>query len=204
MHLLYAQEARPYSLLTVLTLLSSAVFLRAMRLKTNLQWGIYTAITVVSVYTHFYALLVLIAHGIYLLIIEKLRLSKTIFYYAIAFAVTLIAGSLWYLTIIYCRPLYANASLLQPEPRISLISLMTRWIGNSSRIFFDVNIDAMSSFKKMLPVIPVIVFLLLLVAYSIYFLCRHTSQPIYAFILALIIFTSVPLMMGDLILGGLF
>ncbi|TAE93039.1 MAG: hypothetical protein EAZ79_28425 [Oscillatoriales cyanobacterium] len=169
-HLLYAQEARPYSLLTVLTLLSSAVFLRAMRLKTNLQWGIYTAITVVSVYTHFYALLVLIAHGIYLLIIEKLRLSKTIFYYAIAFAVTLIAGSLWYLTIIYCRPLYANASLLQPEPRISLISLMTRWIGNSSRIFFDVN--------------------------------RHTSQPIYAFILALIIFTSVPLMMGDLILGG--
>lgn len=201
-HVLYAQEARPYSLLTVLTLLSSAVLLRAMRLKTNLQWGIYTAITVVSIYTHLYGLLVLIAHGIYLLIIEKVRLSKTTFSYAIAFAVTLIAGLIWYLTIIYCRPLHANPSLLQPEPKIALTSLMARWIGNSSRIFFDINIDAMSSFKKMLPAIPVILFLLLLVAYSIYFVCRHTSQPIYAFILALIIFTSVPLMMGDLILGG--
>jgi uncharacterized membrane protein len=60
----------------------------------------------------------------------------------------------------------------------------------------------MSSFKKTLPLIPVIVLVLILLAYSIYFICCHTSKPVYGFIFTWIVFTSLPLMLGDLILGG--
>jgi uncharacterized membrane protein len=42
-HVVYAQEAREYSLWIVMILLSSAAFLRAIRLQTRLSWGIYAA-----------------------------------------------------------------------------------------------------------------------------------------------------------------
>jgi uncharacterized membrane protein len=202
LHVLYAQEARPYCFWTVLTLLSSAVLLRAMRLQTKLLWGIYTAITVVGIYTHLYTVLVLIAHGIYVFAMEKVRVTKTVIYYILALFVTFIAGLLWYLTIKYWQPPSLPVSVVRPASRIPLMPLIKRWIGNIIRIIFDVNLDAMSSFKKTLPLIPVMVFVLILLAYSIYFVCRHTSKPIYGFILALIVFTSLPLMLGDLILGG--
>jgi uncharacterized membrane protein len=205
MHVLYAQEARPYCFWTVLTLLSSAVLLRAMRLQTKLLWGIYTAITVVGIYTHLYTVLVLIAHGIYVFAMEKVRVTKTVISYILAFFVAFIAGWLpWYLTLKYWQPPTSSSplSVMRSASRIPLMPLITRWVGNISRIIFDVNIDAMSSFKKTLPLIPVIVFVLILLAYSIYFVCRHTSKPVYGFILTLIVFTSLPLMLGDLILGG--
>ncbi|MEG4535530.1 glycosyltransferase family 39 protein [Microcoleus sp. D2_18a_D3] len=204
MHVLYAQEARPYCFWTVLTLLSSAVLLRAMRLQTKLLWGIYTAITVVGIYTHLYTVLVLIAHGIYVFAMEKVRVTKTVIYYILAFFVSFISGLLWYLTLKYWQPPSSSSALsvMRPESRMPLMPIIKRWIGNISRIVFDVNLDAVSSFKKTLPLIPVIVFVLILLAYSIYFVCRHTSKPVYGFILTLIVFTSLPLMLGDLILGG--
>lgn len=202
MHVLYAQEARPYCLWTVLTLLSSAVLLRAIRLQTKLLWGIYTAISVVGIYTHLYTGLVLIAHGIYVFAREKVRVTKTVISYILAFVVTFIAGLLWYLTLRYWQPPSLPVSEMTAVSRISLMPLFKRWIGNVSRIIFDVNLDALSSFKKTLPLIPVIVFVLILLAYSIYFVCRHISQPVYGFILTLIVFTSLPLMVADLILGG--
>jgi uncharacterized membrane protein len=149
-----------------------------------------------------YAVLVLIAHGIYVFAMEKLRVTKNVIYYILAFFVTFIAGLLWYLTLRYWQPPSLPVSAMVPASRIGLMPLITRWLGNFSRIIFDVNLDAMSSLKKTLPLLPVIVFVLILLAYSIYFVCRHTSKPVYGFILTLIVFTSLPLMLGDLILGG--
>ena len=64
-HVLYAQEARPYSLWTVTILLSSWVLLRALRLKTQVSWGIYAVTLALGFYTHLYSLFVSIGHGIY-------------------------------------------------------------------------------------------------------------------------------------------
>jgi uncharacterized membrane protein len=126
MHVLYAQEARPYCFWTVLTLLSSAVLLRAMRLQTKLLWGIYTAITVVGIYTHLYTVLVLIAHGIYVFAMEKVRVTKTVISYILAFFVTFIAGLLWYLTLRYWQPPSLPISAMRPASRIALMPLIKR------------------------------------------------------------------------------
>jgi uncharacterized membrane protein len=50
--IVYAQEARPYSLFVMLILLSSAVLLGGMRLKTNSSWAIYAVTLVVGFYSH--------------------------------------------------------------------------------------------------------------------------------------------------------
>lgn len=50
-HILYAQEAREYSLWIVTILLSCAALLRAIRLKTKLSWVIYAVTLVLGLYT---------------------------------------------------------------------------------------------------------------------------------------------------------
>ncbi|MFO5494734.1 MAG: glycosyltransferase family 39 protein, partial [Cuspidothrix sp.] len=61
-HVLFAQDARMYSLWTVTTLLSSASLLRAMRIKTRTGWAIYTVTLVLGLYTHLLTLLTAIGH----------------------------------------------------------------------------------------------------------------------------------------------
>ncbi|MEW5857607.1 MAG: glycosyltransferase family 39 protein, partial [Cyanobacteriota bacterium] len=87
---LYAQEARPYSLWIVAILLSSTALLRAMRLgnrdtKTLIStWGMYAATLTLGIYTQLFFALVAIGHGIYVLAIEKFRFTKTVSGYLLA------------------------------------------------------------------------------------------------------------------------
>lgn len=74
-HMLYAQEARPYSLLSVLVLLSSTLLLRAMRSKTALPWVSYGLSLVAGLYTQLLFSLVALAHGLYALIMQGWRKS---------------------------------------------------------------------------------------------------------------------------------
>jgi uncharacterized membrane protein len=62
----FAQEAREYSLLMVAILLSSAALLRAMRVKTKASWIVYAATVAFGLYSLPFILLTAIAHGVYL------------------------------------------------------------------------------------------------------------------------------------------
>ena len=59
-HLLYAQEARPYSLWILITILSSAVLLRTLRVQTRVSWSFYAATVSLGLYTHLFFALVAI------------------------------------------------------------------------------------------------------------------------------------------------
>ena len=73
--IVYAQEARPYSLFIMLILLSSAVLLRGMRLKTNNSWAIYAIRLVVGFYSYLLLGIVAIAQEIYVVILERFRFN---------------------------------------------------------------------------------------------------------------------------------
>lgn len=83
-HVLYAQEARPYALWTVAILLSDASLLQAIRLQTKRSWGIYAATVILGLYSYLFSALVFIGHGIYVVVIERKRSSKTLIAYVIA------------------------------------------------------------------------------------------------------------------------
>lgn len=74
----YAQEARQYSLWSVIILLSSTTLLRAIRLKTQRSWALYAASIILALYTHLLSLLWVIAQGIYVLAVERFRLTETL------------------------------------------------------------------------------------------------------------------------------
>ncbi len=68
LYLWYSQEARMYTLVTFLCLLSSYLLLRALEEKVGLLWGGYILVNVLAVYSHFYAFFVLAFHLLFLLV----------------------------------------------------------------------------------------------------------------------------------------
>ncbi|MFN2225509.1 MAG: glycosyltransferase family 39 protein, partial [Anaerolineae bacterium] len=72
LHVWYAQEARMYTLLTFLGVLSSYLLLLAMRAPDRRRqaawWAAYALIGIAAVYTHYFAFFVLAFQAIYLLI----------------------------------------------------------------------------------------------------------------------------------------
>lgn len=90
----YSQETRMYSLVTLLCLLASYFFLKAIEDKKNKFWILYIIFLTLSLYTHYYALTMSLFHGLFLLFFwEK---EKKIFYkWGIAQFITVILFTFW-------------------------------------------------------------------------------------------------------------
>lgn len=189
-HLVYAQEAREYSLWTATTLLSSAALLRAMRLKRKLIWGIYAATLVLGVYTYLFSIFVAIGHGIYVIVIERFRLSKTATAYFIALIVMGLSLVPW-LGVVIANPNAISKTTSWVAESTSRWSLIKTWFHNIRTLFLDLGIG-----PYLTP------FILILVGYSIYFICRNTYKYTWLFIVALSGVNALVLIVPDLFSGG--
>lgn len=200
LHVLYAQEVRPYGAWTVTILLSSAALLWAMRLKTKLHWGTYAATLTLGLYTFTLSGLFAIGHGVYVAIVERFRLSKTVISYLLASLAGIMFFSPWLILTIIGFSIGSSEMSDWRQREIPLFSLINSWVLNLSLIFIDVTRDRsqISTLEKYL-LIPL---LLVMVGYSIYFLCRNTPQRVWLFILTLIGVPWLALTLPDLIVGG--
>jgi 4-amino-4-deoxy-L-arabinose transferase-like glycosyltransferase len=70
-HIQYSQEARGYSLMVLLTALSSLFFLRAIEQSSRNEWAGYILTATLAVYTHFFSVLVLGAHWVWLVLVRR-------------------------------------------------------------------------------------------------------------------------------------
>jgi len=70
-HIQYSQEARGYSLMVLLTALSSLFFLRAIEHSSRNDWAGYILTATLAVYTHFFSVLVLGAHWVWLILVRR-------------------------------------------------------------------------------------------------------------------------------------
>jgi len=70
-HIQYSQEARGYSLMVLLTTLSSLFFLRAIEHSSRNEWAGYILTATLAVYTHFFSVLVLGAHWVWLILVRR-------------------------------------------------------------------------------------------------------------------------------------
>ena len=208
-HVLYAQEARGYSLWTVTILLSSAALLRAMRLNKWIHWALYAVTLVVGLYTNLLTLLVAIAHGIYIFTIERFRPSQTFNAYFISFLSAFIAFFPWFFLML------TNFNDIDwVKNQIPLPTLVSRWLLNFSAIFFDAAIgyadnfiDIKSGYDNLQinfsnPLTYAIIPILIIIIYGIYFLFMYGEKRVWLFILVLIIAPTIPLLLKDLIDGG--
>ena len=192
-HVLYAQEAREYSLWTVTILLSSAALLRAIRLKTLPSWGLYGVSVALGLYTHPFSAFVSIGQGIYVLVTEGFRRSQRLTSYLLSslFGVLLFLPWLGIVIIHFSKFVDNTASVnLNREGFLPLF-----WGLNLSRIFFDVN-------QGTSPFSPLHYLSALLAGYALYYLYRHAPLKAWVFIITLMGVTGIALIGPDVILGG--
>ena len=191
-HVLYAQEAREYSLWTVSILVSSAALLWAIRKKTILPWITYAATVSLGLYTHPFSAFVFTGHGIYVLVSESFRLNKAFKNYIFSSCLGILLFVPWLLVVI------ANFSNLVYNThhvnRIAKGFLPILWGLNLSRIFIDFN-QGRSLFN------PLTYLSLFLALYALYFVCK-TAPKAGLFIITLIGVIGTALIAPDIILSG--
>lgn len=190
-HVSYAQEARQFSLWTVQILLSSAALLRAIRIMTVSGWGIYAATVSMGLYTIPLSALVAISHGLYVVLVERLRPNKTVFNYLLASTIGLFTFLPWLLILINQRSVFQTTTSWTAVD-ISKYVLVHTWLNNISLIL--VSVPA----KSLIFALPIVI----LFAYSLSVLCRNTPQRSWLFILTLSGIMATALVLPDIVLGG--
>ncbi|MEG4581075.1 glycosyltransferase family 39 protein [Microcoleus sp. MON1_C5] len=199
--IVYAQEARPYSLFVLIILLSGAALLRGMRLKTNSSWAIYGATVTLGFYSHLLFALVVLGHGIYVAISENMRFNKTVMGYFLAASAGFIAFSPW-TVVLLINSQNASQRTAWQSFKIPLSHLVQQSVLNIIRQFFDVGLYSDLPRLYFLLSIPVILMILIIVGYSFYWLLSHTERRVWLFVMTLTCVTLAIFLPADLILGG--
>lgn len=75
-HLLYAQEARQYSLWTMTIVVSGLLLLRALRLQSRFAWCLYAVSVALCLYTSVSSILLIISYGLYILLRESFHFNR--------------------------------------------------------------------------------------------------------------------------------
>jgi mannosyltransferase len=70
-HVCYGQEARAYSLVVFLASCATLLLVKNLQEPASAKWGSYTAICVLTVYSHFFGGLVILAHCVSLLFLKR-------------------------------------------------------------------------------------------------------------------------------------
>lgn len=210
LQLYFAQEARQYCLWMVEILLSSAALLRSIRLGNVINWIGYSLALTLGLYTHLFTILVAIAHGIYILIQQQLRLTKVLGIYLIASIVAFLMFSPWVIVILSHIQTAVNLtngwSFKLIDNQLELISI---FLVRVAQTFFDLNVNTAIGFSlsfsqegSLFYSISELVFSLILLSGIIYFLIKSVDRIKIIFIVLLGFIPSIFLISFDLYSGG--
>lgn len=195
---LFAQTARQYSLLTAAVIGSSYVLLRALRLKTWKNWGLYTLACALGLYTHPFMLLTLIGQGVYvgLLSLGRREGRAAVLKYLLAIAGALILYSPWLIVLLtnYQR---AADTTSWTKASVELLFLVKLWVLSFTCLFFDLDVGFNNLWTYLLR-LPVV----LLIAAALYTVCRRTNRSTWLFIITSIVVPFGLLVLPDLVSGG--
>jgi uncharacterized membrane protein len=198
---LYAQEARPYSLFTLVVLVSGASLLWAMRSKKRLPWFIYSISVALGLYSQFFFLFVLFGYFSYIFTVESFRFTKRFQSFLIANVAGFIAFIPWLITVLIHLSSFKDKSSWIVNHTLSILGAVRLWSENISLSFVDPRASEYFGFGRF-GLYFLIPFIIILVIYSLYFICTKTPKYVYLFVLTLFASTALPLIAADLILGG--
>lgn len=192
--ILFAQIARQYSFLTCTIIGSSFFLLRALRLPTLRNWGLYILSSTLGLYTHVFFCLTVIGHILFVIGNRYKAKDNLNFFRSISAA--LILYSPWMMVLItnYQRALDTTSWV---NSSVDIIFLLKLWILSFTSLFIDLDFgfDNVRTYLLRLPILLVIIA-------SVYIVCYKTNRTTWLFILTSIVVPFLMLALPDLILGG--
>jgi len=136
--ILYAQQAREYSLWAVFVFATSAALLGALERPQNVwRWTAFTALTIAGLYTDVLYLYTLAAQALYVGVVHRNALRSCALPFGLAAGGALVAFSPWLaLLVAHAATVTNNAYLGAPLPG-TLFAL--KWLFNAGAVFFDLD-----------------------------------------------------------------
>jgi uncharacterized membrane protein len=198
-HILFAQDARPYSLWALITIISGAAFLQAMRKNNANSWWIYSLTLILGVYSHQLFIMVAIVHGFYFIGTHFIRYKKNYGGFLSAGLFALLAYTPW-LFFVITRWRHAASQLDVLNLQISWDRYLQRWILLFSSAFID--LDFNSNGANLVPYF-LRVLMLILTAYAFVFLWKHGSLREKLLLSLIYIITVGTFIVLDLFFGGI-
>lgn len=195
-HVLYAQEARHYSLWTLITILSSAALLRALRINRLGAWTLYALTLAIGFYTSLLSALVAIAHGICVFGSGKLRWTQRVRNFVFAGLISLVAFAPWLVVLVSNWLLFRNKTgwIAMSASKSFLVKI---WGLHLSSDFIDLGLPLDHIYIYVVPALT-----LFLVGYALVRLCRDHPPRTWLLVVGLIGMTILAFIVPDLLFGG--
>ncbi|MBP0000195.1 MAG: glycosyltransferase family 39 protein [Cyanobacteria bacterium SID2] len=200
-HLVYAQEARAYSLWTLAILLSSVMVLRAVKNPKWKNWVLYAITLTIAFYTHLFSIFLAVAHGIYVFCRENCQLSIIFKRLLTAFGVSTLLFSPWIFSIALRLKTVKNTTSWMQQS-LGILKQIQSWYGGVLTIFYDSN----SFFQKAGNLLDINgrIFLILII-FSVAFFWKKSNQDAKFFVSAIFIvfllMNIIPAIVADYMLS---
>ena len=196
-HVLYAQEARQYSLWTISILLSSLTLLRSTRLNRSDDWIVYSVATAFNLYTNLLSILITFSQQLWVVLAEGFRWSSRVKRSILAISFAGLAFAPW-LGILIENWTYVRSVTSWSERSPHNFPIAKFWGKHLTRSFIDFD----GKTWEFLPQGTVLYLLLALTIVATIYLVRHAPKRVWVFMLSLGI-AVLPLMVPDVLFGGM-
>jgi len=203
LYVLYAQEAREYSLWTVTTLLLCIAFLRARRTRSIIDWVLYAAAFALGLYVYPLTGLVALGMGLYVLFVERGRRNKTLG----AFLVSTLAGTVAFapwLTTMLTSPGLRRGMAVITSGKLSAVGTVFLFLRNVRSAIFDFGAFRLGPLGSTVPNALLVALAVLLAGYALCFLVRNAPVHQWGFVLFALCVPFTLLVVKDLTGHGLF
>lgn len=135
--ILLSQLARQYTLWGLLTILATGLLLKALKSNRKKDWIYYGGTLVAGFYTHLFFLLVAFGHFLYIIILEKFKISKTFINYFVTSFISFLLFTPWVYVIVSQLDRLGQNTQYYEQFKTSLVGVLKQLIVNLGSIFAD-------------------------------------------------------------------
>jgi uncharacterized membrane protein len=202
-YVLYAQEAREYSLWTVAILLSALVFLRATRSSAVAPWIAYAALMALALYVYPLSGLVALGFFAYLFVRERCRLTRKVQRCAVATLAAVAAFAPWMKVMVSSHGLERGMSGIMTQ-KLSPIAIGLIFARNLRIAFFDLGAFRIGPLSSSILNLALTVVVVALIAYALVHLVRRRPFAVWGFVIVALCLPMTLLLLQDLLVRGRF
>lgn len=196
-HVIYAQEAREYSLLVLITTITCLTLLKAVKHNNWLWWSFYAVSLATNFYVSLIAAYIAIAQAFYIVFLERFRLNKVTINFILSGIASLVLFAPW-LWVILSNYEILKAKTSWTNMTRPFIELFHAWELHLSSIFIDLH-PSINGYiaSRIFGFLVVFIFICYRLVY------RQNKPQTWLLLFSITIIPTVMLILPDLIDGGI-
>jgi uncharacterized membrane protein len=196
-HVVFSQEARPYTLWLTALMIANAALIRAQRQRDSPYWGLYALAMIVGFYTHMLSIALWLAQAIYIWTAAKGQWRRSTQLHALSSLVIWVGFAPWLWRGFIAHPYLSENLIRTPKPPWILVKGLLRGV---CILFVDFAVDQTTSYFELGLFLSLCGLSLALVAWSWVYLVRRGPRLAQLFLLPMVFLPTLGLLSTDLLM----